>query len=65
MFQKLTIIGYVGQEPNFGTTKSGSPVLNMLVATNERRRDSQTGEAIQETEWHDIVMFGSLGRGRS
>jgi single-strand DNA-binding protein len=57
---KAIIVGTLGQDPDVKYTASGSPVVNISVATNETWKDKQTGEAQERTEWHRIVMFGKL-----
>jgi single-strand DNA-binding protein len=58
---KAIIVGTLGQDPDVKYTASGSPVVNISVATNESWKDKQTGEAQERTEWHRIVIFGKLG----
>ncbi len=57
---KAIIVGTLGQDPDVKYTASGSPVVNISVATNETWKDKQTGEAQERTEWHRIVIFGKL-----
>ncbi len=57
---KAIIVGTLGQDPDTRYTSSGSPVVNVSVATNETWKDKQTGEAQERTEWHRIVIFGKL-----
>ena len=57
---KAIIIGTLGQDPDVKYTASGSPVVNVSVATNETWKDKQTGEAQERTEWHRIVIFGKI-----
>ena len=57
---KAIIVGTLGQDPDVKYTASGSPVVNISVATNENWKDKQTGEAQERTEWHRIVIFGKL-----
>ena len=35
MFHRITIIGYVGQDPQMGYTEDGTPVTNFSVATRQ------------------------------
>ncbi len=39
---------------------NGGAVANLQVATSETRRDKQTGEMREQTEWHRVVLFGKL-----
>ena len=57
---KAIIVGTLGQDPDVKYTATGSPVVNISVATNESWKDKQTGEQVEKTEWHRIVMFGKL-----
>ncbi|MEE8364814.1 MAG: single-stranded DNA-binding protein [Gammaproteobacteria bacterium] len=57
---KAIIVGTLGQDPDVKYTASGSPVVNVSVATNETWKDKQTGEAQERTEWHRIVIFGKI-----
>ena len=58
---KAIIVGTLGQDPDVKHTASGSPVVNISVATNEKWKDKSTGEPVEKTEWHRIVIFGKLG----
>lgn len=54
---KVMLIGHLGRDPEVRYTGSGTPVANLRIATNERRR-SQSGEWEEQTEWHQVVCFG-------
>jgi len=36
-------------------------VANIRVATSESWKDKQTGDLKEQTEWHNVAMFGRLG----
>jgi len=55
---KVILIGHLGRDPETRYMPSGEAVVNLSVATNEVRRDKQTGERREETEWHRVVFFG-------
>jgi single-strand DNA-binding protein len=57
---KAIIVGTLGQDPDAKRTASGNAVVNISVATNESWKDKTTGEQVEKTEWHRIVMFGKL-----
>ncbi len=57
---KAIIVGTLGQDPEIKYTASGSAVVNVSVATNESWKDKNTGEQVERTEWHRIVMFNKL-----
>jgi len=56
---KVMIIGHVGREPEMRYTPSGRPVTTFTVATN-RSWNSADGEHHVETEWFNVVTWGSL-----
>ena len=57
---KVIIVGSVGNDPDIKATTSGQTIVNMSVATSESWRDKQTGEKVEKTEWHRVVMFGKV-----
>jgi len=54
---KVILIGHLGADPEVRRLNSGSPVVNIRVATSESWRDKQTGERKEKTEWHNVVIF--------
>ena len=56
---KVLIIGRVGREPEMRYTPTGKPVTTFSVATN-RSWNTSDGERHSETEWFNIVAWGSL-----
>ena len=38
-FNKITIVGYLGRDPELRYTPQGTPVCDFSVATTERRKD--------------------------
>lgn len=60
MVNRMTIIGRIGKDPEFRVSQGGSPVCRFSVATTEKWKDKQTGEAKEETEWHRALAFGRL-----
>jgi single-strand DNA-binding protein len=57
---KAIIMGTLGRDPEVKYTAGGSAVVNLSVATNESWKDKSTGENVEKTEWHRIVIFGKL-----
>ena len=57
---KAIIVGTLGRDPEVKYTAGGSAVANISVATNESWKDKNTGENVERTEWHRIVLFGKL-----
>ena len=56
---KVMIIGRLGRDPEMRYTPSGKPVTTFSVATN-RMWNTSDGERRTETEWFNIVAWGSL-----
>lgn len=56
---KVMIIGNVGREPEMRYTPSGRPVTSFSVATS-RTWTSAEGERREETEWFNVVAWGTL-----
>ena len=57
---KVFLIGNVGNTPDVRYTRNGNPVVSLSLATDESYRDKATGQTIEETEWHSVVIFGKL-----
>ncbi len=70
-FNKITIIGYLGRDPELRYTPQGTAVCKMSVATTERRKN-QIGENEEHTTWFRVTVWGRqaelaneyLGKGR-
>ena len=56
---RITIIGRVGQEPKVHTFDSGTKKASFSLATSEKYKDKE-GNKVEETEWHNCVIFGKL-----
>jgi len=56
---KVMIIGHLGRDPEMRYTPTGRPVTTFIVATN-RSWNKSNGERHSETEWFNVVAWGSL-----
>lgn len=54
---RATLIGHVGKDPEIRVTQDGRKVASFSVATTEKWKDRNSGEAKERTEWHRIVCF--------
>ena len=54
---RAILIGRVGQEPNVRASNNGKEFANFSLATSERWYDKKTGEKVESTEWHNVVVF--------
>ncbi len=57
---KVIIVGNLGRDPEVRTFPSGDRVANVTLATTDKWKDKQTGEAKEATEWHRVVFNGRL-----
>ncbi len=53
---KVILIGNLGSDSQARQTQNGTYVLNLRLATNERRKNGEQWE--DHTEWHDVTIFG-------
>lgn len=56
---KVQIIGHLGKDPEMRYTPSGKPVTTFSVAVS-RSWNSADGERHNETEWFNVVAWGTL-----
>jgi single-strand DNA-binding protein len=57
MLNKVMLIGNLGRDPEVRSTPSGQPVATFTLATNRRWKD-KGGQRQEQTEWHNIVVWG-------
>jgi len=55
-FNKITIVGYLGRNPELRYTPSGTAVCDFTMATTERKGRSGEGEEL--TTWFRVSMWG-------
>lgn len=63
-FNKITIVGNLGRDPELRYTPQGNAVCNFSMATNEKRRD-KSGEMIDTTTWFRITLWGKQAENAS
>ena len=54
---KAILIGNLGRDPELRYTKNGQAVANFTLATSESWNDKSSGERVEKTEWHRVVIF--------
>jgi single-strand DNA-binding protein len=57
MYHKVTIVGYLGQDPEMRYTASGQPVTHFSVATSRKWAGSD-GQQHDETVWWRVTVWG-------
>lgn len=55
-FNKVILIGNLGQDPELRYTPNGEAVCNFSLATNEKRRD-KSGEWQDVTTWFRVTLW--------
>jgi single-strand DNA-binding protein len=63
-FNKITVVGNLGRDPELRYTPQGNAVCNFSVATNEKRRD-KSGESQDVTTWFRITLWGKQAENAS
>ena len=57
---KIILVGNLGKDPEMRSFPSGDQVANVSLATTDKWKDKQTGEAKEHTEWHRLQFTGRL-----
>jgi single-strand DNA-binding protein len=60
MVAKLTLVGNLGVEPEVRYSADGKPVVSCRVASNYRKRDAETRDWVDATNWYRVTTFGRL-----
>jgi single-strand DNA-binding protein len=55
-FNKITIVGYLGRDPEIRYVSQGTAVCNISVATTERRKNVE-GEYEDHTTWFRVTLW--------
>ena len=56
---KVILVGNLGRDPEVRILPSGESVANIAIATSNKYKN-RAGEMVEETEWHNAVLFGRL-----
>lgn len=54
---RAALIGNIGKDPEIKTIQNGRKFVSFSLATSKRYRDNN-GEQKEETQWHNIVIWG-------
>ena len=54
---KVILIGNLGRDPEVRYTPNGSAVCNLRLATTRNWKNRDSGERVEETEWHSVVLY--------
>ena len=57
---KVILLGNCGRDPEVRYLPSGQAVANVSIATSTKRKDKNSGEMVEETQWHRITFYDRL-----
>jgi single-strand DNA-binding protein len=57
---KVILVGNCGRDPEVRYLPSGQAVASVSIATSNKRKDRETGNLIEDTQWHRISFFDRL-----
>jgi len=55
---RVTLIGYLGADPEIKYLPSGAALAFLSLATSEQWKDKRANEMREETTWHRVVLIG-------
>ena len=58
MVNKVILIGNLGKDPEVRYTTGGQAVASLRIATSRSWTDKQSNQRKEETEWHDVEVWG-------
>ncbi|MBV1686467.1 single-stranded DNA-binding protein [Novosphingobium sp. G106] len=61
MKNSVTLVGFVGNNPEVRSTRGDSSITSLSLATNRSYRDN-AGNRQTDTEWHRITCFNGIGK---
>jgi single-strand DNA-binding protein len=57
---KVIIVGNCGRDPEIRYMADGKAVCSISVATTSKRKDRNTGDTIEDTQWHRVTFYERL-----
>ena len=57
---KVILIGNLGRDPEMRSFPDGGSICNVSLATTRSWKDKNSGERVEETEWHRVVFRDRL-----
>ena len=57
---KVILVGNCGRDAEIRYLPSGAAVANVTLATSSRRKDRNSGEMVEDTQWHRVQFFDRL-----
>ena len=57
---KVILMGNCGRDPEVRYLPSGQAVANVSIATSTKRKNRETGDMVEDTQWHRITFYDRL-----
>ena len=57
---KVILIGNLGRDPEVRYTPNNLAICTISIATTRNSKNRDTGDKMEETEWHRVVFFDRL-----
>ena len=57
---KVILIGNLGRDPEIKKLENGATLASFSMATSESYTDKVSGKKIENTDWHDIILWRGL-----
>jgi single-strand DNA-binding protein len=57
---KVILVGNLGRDPETRYMPNGDAITNVSIATTLKWKSKDSGEPVEETEWHRVVFRGRL-----
>ena len=57
---KVILVGNLGRDPEVRALENGVKVARFSIATTESYKDRNSGERVEHTEWHNVVLWRGL-----
>jgi single-strand DNA-binding protein len=57
---KVILMGNAGRDAEVRYLPDGKAVANVSIATSMKRKDKNTGEIIEDTQWHRVTFYDRL-----
>ena len=57
---KVILIGNLGRDPEIKKLENGATLASFSLATSESYTDKVSGKKIENTDWHDVVLWRGL-----
>ena len=57
---KVILMGNCGRDPEVRYMPNGKAVANISIATTSKRKDKDSGQTIEDTQWHRVTFYERL-----